>query len=76
MGGGEKEGEVRIMIWLYFAAVATAIIAIIGWLIHKDAELWVKGVIIFLVVVALAAQIVIFRAEIKEKEASRYAGVL
>ena len=64
------------MMWLYVTAVAAAIIAIAGWLINKDASLWLKGVIVFLVVVVLIAQIFIVRAAVKEKEASRYTGVL
>ena len=64
------------MIWLYVTAVATAIIAVVGWLITKEASLWLKGGIVFLIIVALIAQIFIVRAQIQEREASRYAGVL
>lgn len=64
------------MVWLYVTAIATAIIAIAGWLINKEAPLWLKGAIVLLVVVVLTAQIFVVRAAVKEKEASRYSGVL
>jgi len=76
VGRGKGEGEVRIMIWLYVTAVITTIIAIAGWVINKEATLWFKVMIVFLVVVALIAQCFIIWGQQKEKEVTRYAGVL
>ncbi len=64
------------MIWLYITAIATAIIAMAGWLVNKDAMLWLKIVIICLVVVIVITQVIIINAQQKEKELSRYAGIL
>ena len=64
------------MIWIYITAVLTAILGIVGWIINKDAEWWLKGTLVLLVVALLAVQIVIIRNEQKEKEIATYAGVL
>jgi len=64
------------MIWFYLPAVATGIIAVVGWVITKEVSLWLKGVIVFLILIAVTAQIFVARTEIKEKKASRYSGVL
>lgn len=63
------------MIWPIISIGAMALITILGLLLIRDA--WqLKGGIILLALIVVVAQIFVIRAEIREKEVSRYAGVL
>jgi len=64
------------MMWLYLTAAITAVLGAFGWIINKDASWWLKGLMALLIVVALVAQIVIIKNEQKEKETTKYTGIL
>ena len=63
------------MIWVYFALGIPAAIAVIDWIV-KDAPGWSKTLIIFLVVASIIVGVFALRAKEKEKQLTKYAGVL
>ena len=63
------------MKWLYIAAGLTALIAIAGWLFGR-APLWSKIIVLCFIVAVCVVQILAIRRQEREKEISRYAGVL
>jgi len=66
----------RNMIWIYLLALAIpAIIAIVDWSI-KDAHVWSKILVITLVVASVAVGVITIKAEDKNQQITKYAGLL
>lgn len=63
------------VVWVYVTLVLTAAIAIIGWIIEDISGL-IKILVIVLLLILVVAQVLALKAEKKEREVSKYSGIL
>ena len=63
------------MVWVYLALGIPAAIAVTDWII-KDAPGWSKTLIILLVVASVTVGVFALKAKEREKQLTKYAGVL
>jgi len=67
---------INVLIWAYVALIATAIVAVLGWLVQSQTPPWARALAVAVLVVAILSQGVILWTQHKAQQKQRYYGVL